>query len=73
MNRNPFRSERDAFRLFLLVGGAVLFVLVVALLAGSKAGAIVGLVLFVFGLFHMTRWILEAVSEPEKLTDREKE
>lgn len=67
MKRNPFRSERDAFRLFVLVGGATLFVIALAVVLGSKPAAYVGLALFAFGLFHMARWIREAISEPEKV------
>lgn len=67
MKRNPFRSEADAFRLFLLVGGAVVVVIGVALVLGSRVGAIFGALLLLYGLFHMARWIMEAISEPEKV------
>ncbi|MFN2612009.1 MAG: hypothetical protein ABR536_01410 [Solirubrobacterales bacterium] len=66
MKRNPFRSEADAFRLLLLVGGAALLVLATALLAGPKIAAVAGVVLVFFGLFHATRWIKQAISQPEE-------
>lgn len=71
MKRNPLRSERDAFRLFALVGGAALFVVAVALILGSRAGAVAGVALLFFGLFHTTRWLREALSEPEEIGDDE--
>ena len=67
MNRNPFRSEQDAFRLFVLVGGAVVFVALVAVVVSSKVAAYIGLALLLFGLFHMARWIAEAISQPEEV------
>ena len=71
MKRNPLRSERDAFRLFGLVGGAALFVIVLALIFGSTVAAVVGAALLLFGFFHMTRWLREAFSAPEDLGDDE--
>jgi hypothetical protein len=66
MKRNPFRSEQDAFRLFVLVGGAALFVAAVAVVISSRVAAYLGIVLLLFGLFHMARWIGEAIQAPEK-------
>lgn len=71
MKRNPLRSERDAFRLFVLVGGAALFVIVLALVLGSRAAAVVGAALLLFGFFHMTRWLREAFSAPDEAGDDE--
>ncbi len=66
MKRNPFRSERDAFRLFVLVGAACLVVAGIAVL-NSTAGAYLGAALLIFGLFHMARWIAVAISAPEEV------
>jgi hypothetical protein len=66
VKRNPFRSEQDAFRLFVLVGGAALFVAAVAVVISGRVAAYLGIVLLLFGLFHMARWITEAISAPEK-------
>jgi hypothetical protein len=67
VKRNPFRSERDAFRLLTLVGGAALLVGAVALLLGDRVAAYIGFALLLFGLFHMVRWIAEAISAPEEV------
>jgi len=69
VKRNPFRSERDAFRLFVLVGGATLVVVAVALIFGSRVGGALGVALLFFGLFHTGRWVLEAIAAPEEITD----
>jgi hypothetical protein len=67
VKRNPFRSEQDAFRLFVLVGGAALFVVAVAVVISGRVAAYIGIALLLFGLFHMARWIAEAISAPEKV------
>jgi predicted PurR-regulated permease PerM len=69
VKRNPLRSERDAFRLFLLVGAAALFVIALALIFGSTVGAVVGFALLAFGFYHVMRWLREAFSAPEEIGD----
>jgi hypothetical protein len=73
VKRNPFRSEQDAFRLFVLVGAAALFVVAVALILGGRVAAYVGIVFLLFGLWHMGRWIAEAIQAPEKVGTGEDE
>ncbi len=50
--RNPLRNESDMFRVLIMfgIGGAI--VIGVALLIGSLAGAIVGLILVAIGLWR---------------------
>jgi hypothetical protein len=50
--RNPFRSEADAFRLLLICVAAAAVVIAVALLVSSLAGALLGLVLVLIGLWR---------------------
>jgi hypothetical protein len=50
--RNPFRSEADAFRLLLMFVVAAAVVIAVALLVSSLAGALLGLVMVVIGLWR---------------------
>ena len=64
--RNPFRSEADAFRLLVIVGIAGAVVIAVALVAGSLAGALVGLVLLCVGGFYAWRWTRAALGAPEE-------
>jgi hypothetical protein len=67
VKRNPFRSEADAFRLFVIVGGAALVVVGIALLIGDRVAAYVGLAMVVFGLFQFVRWIAEAIQAPDEV------
>lgn len=67
--RNPFRSEADAFRLLVIVGVAAAGVIVVALVAGSLPGALVGLVLLCVGGVYAWRWTRAAVAAPRKPED----
>jgi hypothetical protein len=50
--RNPFRREADAFRLLIMVVAAGAAVIAVALLLGGLAGALLGLVLLMVGLWR---------------------
>lgn len=63
--RNPFRSEADAFRLLLIVGGAVLAVVVAATLGGPWVGGPVALLLLVIGTRATYRWLRRAMGEPD--------
>ena len=57
--RNPLRRERDTFRVLLMFAVAAAIVIAVALLFGSLAGALVGLVLLAIGLWRTWRLIQE--------------
>jgi hypothetical protein len=52
MPRNPLRNEGDMFRVLLMFGAGAAIVIVVALLAGSLAGAIVAALLVGVGLWR---------------------
>ena len=64
--RNPFRSEGDAFRLLMTVVAAGALVVAVAVLTRPLFGALVGLVLVAVGLWRAgawARWWLSARGE----------
>jgi UPF0716 family protein affecting phage T7 exclusion len=50
--RNPLRNEGDMFRVLIMFGVAATVVIAVALLIGSLAGAIVGVILIAIGLWR---------------------
>ncbi|MDX6605732.1 MAG: hypothetical protein QOD14_272 [Solirubrobacterales bacterium] len=50
--RNPLRNEADMFRVLIMFCAAAAIVIAVALLIGSLAGAIVGVVLVGLGLWR---------------------
>jgi Flp pilus assembly protein TadB len=50
--RNPLRHEADMFRVLIMFCAAAAIVIAVALLIGSLAGAIVGVVLVGLGLWR---------------------
>jgi hypothetical protein len=50
--RNPLRNEGDMFRVLIMFGVAAAIVIAVALLIGSLAGAIVGVILIAIGLWR---------------------
>ncbi len=49
---NPLKRERDMFRIVLMFAGAAAVVIAVALLIGSLAGAIVGVIFIAIGLWR---------------------
>jgi len=55
--RNPFRNERDAFRVLVMFVAAGAAVIAAALLIDELVGAILGLVLLVAGLWSASRWL----------------
>jgi hypothetical protein len=55
--RNPFRSEGDAFRLLITVVAAGALVVAVTVLTRPLVGALVGLVLVAVGLWRTWGWI----------------
>lgn len=63
--RNPFRSEADAFRLLVLIGGGVLVIIVAGLLGGAAAGIPVALVLAAFAARATYRWIRLGLAPPD--------
>jgi len=63
--RNPFRNETDAFRLLVIVGAAGALVIAVTLLAGSTAGAIVGLALACVAAYFVWGWVRQAIGAPD--------
>lgn len=56
---NPLKRERDMFRVLLMFVVAAAIVIVVALLIGSLAGAIVGAVFVAIGLWRTWNLIQE--------------
>lgn len=56
---NPLRRESDMFRVLILFVVAAAIVIAVALLFGSLAGAIVGVILIAIGLWRTWRLIQE--------------
>ena len=55
--RNPFRNEADAFRILVIVGLAATVVIAVAVVFGSTAGALLGLVLLLLGGSMALKWL----------------
>ena len=56
---NPLRRESDMFRVLIMFAVAAAIVIAVALLFGSLAGAIVGVILIAIGLWRTWRLIQE--------------
>lgn len=55
--RNPLRREQDTFRVLLMFAVAAAIVIAIALLFGSLAGALVGLMLLAIGLWRTWRLV----------------
>ena len=68
--RNPFRNEADAFRLLVIIAIAAGAVVAVALLAGSLAGALLGLVLVGVGAYFAWGWLRHALGDNESQKPR---
>ena len=67
--RNPLRNEADTFRLLLMCAAGAAVVAAVALLVDALAGALVGLVLLVVGLWRA--WgLVQAWRSYVKATDK---
>lgn len=64
--RNPFRSEQDAFRLLLIVGGAVLGIVVAATLGGPWVGVPVAVLLGAMATRATYRWLRGALGQREE-------
>jgi hypothetical protein len=64
--RNPFRNERDAFRLLVIVGVSVIAVALVASQVNVVLGAVAGAVLLALALRASLRWIRDAVAARER-------
>lgn len=69
--RNPFRSEQDAFRLLVIVGGAVAAIVLAATLGGPWVGVPVAAVLIAAGLRASARWLRRAIAERDVVTGPE--
>jgi hypothetical protein len=61
--RNPFRSERDAFRLLVIIGLAVLAIVLAWRLGGPFAGVPVTLALLAVATRATVRWLRQALGE----------
>ena len=62
--RNPFRSERDAFRLLILIALGVLAVVVAAAVGGGWVGFAVAVVLLAIAGRATYRWLRISVGRP---------
>lgn len=60
--RNPFRSEADAFRLLVIVAVAALAVIAAAALIGPGAGAIVAAALLIAAIWAIVQWLREGLA-----------
>lgn len=63
--RNPFRNEADAFRLFVLTGLAIAFVVVAAKVGGSWVGLAAAVAVLLIASRATYRWFRLALSERE--------
>ena len=63
--RNPLRRERDAFRILVLVAAAALVVIGVALVFGTTAGALLGLVFALLAGYFVLRWLQYQLESPD--------
>jgi uncharacterized membrane protein YjjP (DUF1212 family) len=64
--RNPFRSEADAFRLLLVIGGAVLAIVLASAIGGPWLGLPVAAVLLFLGARASLRWLRLAIEPRER-------
>lgn len=72
--RNPFRSEADAFRLLVIIGGAVAAIAAAAALGGPWLGVPIAVILIAAGTRASYRWLrrsLQAPAEGEAQPDGE--
>ncbi len=63
--RNPFRSEADAFRLFVIIAVAVALIALAETLGGPWVGVPVAVVVFAVAIRATWRWFRLALSERE--------
>ena len=63
--RNPFRSESDAFRLLVIIGGAIAVMIAAAKLGGPWVGIPVAVVVFGVGIRATWRWLRLALADRE--------
>ncbi len=62
--RNPFRSERDAFRLLVIVGVSVAAIVLAAAIGGPWVGVPVALLLLAAAARASYRWLRVSLAEP---------
>lgn len=63
--RNPFRSERDAFRVVVYVVVVGLVIFLAATLVATWLGAVLGIIAVAAGLIQTVLWLREMLSAPE--------
>jgi hypothetical protein len=63
--RNPFKRERDTFRLLVIVAIAAMCVIVTALLVNRTAGALLGLIFVLIGGSMALKWLRLQLEEPD--------
>jgi hypothetical protein len=64
--RNPFRSEADAFWLLGIIGAAVASVVLAAALGGAPLGGPFALVLIGLGARATIRWLRSGIAAPSE-------
>ncbi len=64
--RNPFRSEADAFRLLVIMGGSVAAIVIAAAVGGPWLGVPVALILLAAGTRATYRWLKVSISSPDE-------
>jgi hypothetical protein len=63
--RNPFRSEEDAFRIFVMIVVVAVIVVATAVLISTTLGAILGVIAVTVGLWRAGRWLAEMLGAPD--------
>jgi hypothetical protein len=62
--RNPFRNERDAFRILVIVMAAAIAVIIAAVLINVTAGALLGLIFLLLGGSFALKWLRVQLEAP---------
>lgn len=68
--RNPFRSEADAFRLLLRVGGAVLLVAAAFVVGGALIGVPLALIFGAIAARATYGWVRAGLAAPDERDGR---
>ncbi len=63
--RNPFQSEEDAFRVFVIIAAAAVIVIASAVLISQTLGAILAVIAIALGLWKSAGWLRVALGEPD--------
>ncbi|MCL4287622.1 MAG: hypothetical protein KJ006_08240 [Thermoleophilia bacterium] len=64
--RNPFKSERDAFRILVIILAVAAMVIGCAVLISPTLGAILGAVAVAIGLWRAGGWLAVMLAEPDE-------